>query len=174
MSQHIGSTRKDAAQKKFKKKLEILEGYLEDGLPEGAFVPKDETSFRLWESKELGLERIGSPNTLSRPYNRELRQRLTEILKELAVKKKRKIGRAQQAKSHQEQIKKKDRLIKSLTGQYHATKDMLVRAQQQVKRLEKRVSELIRDNAELVRQFRTMTDFRSIRGGINGDEDNDE
>ena len=78
MDSHIGRLRREVAQKKIKAKIRVLEGYAKKGVPEGAFVPKNLAEFRRWEDSSLGVEQIGSPNTLDRPYNKEQKKRAQE------------------------------------------------------------------------------------------------
>jgi hypothetical protein len=73
------SRRLRGAQEKIRRKLFVLKGYLSNGVPRDAFVPKSMNEFRAWENKKLGLERIGSPNTVSpqSPHNKGLINEVT-------------------------------------------------------------------------------------------------
>lgn len=172
MEKHISSRRKDDAQQKIKAKIKVLEGYLANGVPEGTYVPSDEASFRRWEDSLLGLEKIGSPNTMNKPYNQALKQRVGEILKELVNRSHRRERRAQVIERLRNDNKAKDRMIRGLAGQWHATKHELDRARQNERRLVNRVVELERETVELTRKLSSITGLRSISGGGRVDHDN--
>ncbi len=171
MSEHISLRRKDKAQEIIKAKVKVLGSYLAKGIPNGAFVPCNEASFRRWEDASLGLEKIGSPNTMNKPYNRALKQRVREILKQLAILALRQKLPALKSRA-QHKDKEKDRLIRNLTGQWHEVKQELDRTQLRERRLTNRVAELLEENANLTRKLRVVTSLESAgtgKGGIRGD-----
>jgi|SRR5579885_870708 chromosome condensin MukBEF ATPase and DNA-binding subunit MukB len=163
---HIGGLRKDAARQKIKSKIEVLERYASDikSIPEGACVPKNLAGFRLWEDEDLGLEKIGSPNTMDAPHNAGLKKRALELIEKLAKKKDRKERRDKIVATQRAEIESLGRLVRELTNQFHATREALVRSQQSEKRLENRNEELARENGELRRQLRTVTGLRPVNG----------
>jgi hypothetical protein len=166
MTKHIGGLRKDAARQKIEGKIEVLERYASDieAIPEGAYVPKNLAGFRLWEDEDLGLEKIGSPNTIDVPHNAGLKKRALELIEKLAKKKDRKERRGKIVAALRAEIKSLGRLVRELTNQLHATRETLVRSQQSERRLQNRNDELARENGELRRQLRTVTGLRPVNG----------
>jgi len=165
MGTHISSSRKSDAQRKIKAKIKILEDYLANGIPEGNLIPNDLASFRRWEDPLRGLEKIGSPNTMDKPYNRALKQRVVEILNKLADRRQRKHRRTQVVEALRKDNQAKDAVIRDLAAQWHATKHELDVARQNERRMGNRVVELEQEIAELARKLRTVTSLRSISGG---------
>src|SRR5260370_39776655 len=90
MVNHISVRRREQAQEIIKRKIAVLEGYIAIGLPEDSFVPKTLTQFRLWEDLAGGLARLGSPNTLDRPHNKNLKLKALQLINEIGLKRKRK------------------------------------------------------------------------------------
>jgi septal ring factor EnvC (AmiA/AmiB activator) len=162
MNNHISGRRKDAAQEKIQKKIDVLEKYAASGVPADALVPKDMTAFRQWEDASIGLEKIGSPNTMDKPFNRGAKKRALELIEILAKKKNRKERRTQIIDTLRAQVKKLDRLVGELTNQMHATRHDLDEARQGERRWKKRCNELSEENAELRKQLSTVTSLRSV------------
>ena len=159
---HISSSRKTEAQKLIQDKILILEKYLSEGVPENAFVPKNKTQFRLWEDSTHNLKKIGSPNTLTKPYNKQLTERIDFLLHELATRKNRKVRKTQIVDTLRAEVKEKNQLISDLAGQWHATRQQFERTENNEKRLQARVEELNAEVADLKRQIRTVSPLRSI------------
>jgi chromosome segregation ATPase len=162
MPKHIGTQRKDGAQKRIKAKIKVLEKYVHHGIPEGAYIPASEASFRLWKDETLGLEKIGSPNTLNRAYNRSLKQRVAELIKELANKNKRKARRPQLVTTLRNEKKIKDQLIRELTSKWHSTRHELEQTQRSNRRLSNRIAELEQENSDLIRKLNAITGLKSV------------
>lgn len=77
------------AQERIRRKLAVLQDYLANGIPTGSFVPKSINQFRQWEDDARGLQRIGSPNTMSAessPHNKHLIETVKRLLAELSDK----------------------------------------------------------------------------------------
>lgn len=166
MSKHISTCRKDDAQKKIKAKIRVLERYKKkDLIPKDTYIPKNEVDFRLWRDPELGLEKIGSPNTMNKPHNQVLKQHAVELIKELTRRRQRRNRRTELVDTLRDKNKEKDLLIKDLTSQCHVLRHERNRAQQDKRRFENRVDELSRENASLVRQLKSITGLRVIDGG---------
>lgn len=159
---HISSSRKTEAQKLIQDKITVLEKYLSEGIPENAFVPKNKTQFRLWQDSALNLEKIGSPNTLTKPHNKPLTERIGFLLHELATRKNRKERKTQIVETLRAEVKEKNQLISDLAGQWHATRKQLERTEMNEKRLQSRVEDLNTEVADLRRQLRTISPLRSI------------
>jgi hypothetical protein len=159
---HVSSLRKKAALKKIKKKIKVLERYdvKPETIPEGAFIPKDLAAFRLWEDQSLGLEKIGSPNTMDKPYNRGLKKQALELIERLAKNKKRKEGRTQVIVKSRAQSKKYIRLTRELTGQLHATRQELDWARHSERRSEAKVKQGDEEIAELRQKLNVVRGLR--------------
>lgn len=164
MGNHISAYRRDSAQKKIEVKINVLEHYVAKGIPEGAFVPKDLTSFRRWEDNAFNVEKIGSPNTLDRPYNKKLKKRALELINELAKRNRRKNGRMKIVDNLRAQVKRFTDLTRSLTSQLHSTRHDLEHARQSHRRLESRLKEVDEENSELRRTLSTVTGLKLISG----------
>jgi hypothetical protein len=162
MGTHIGSHRKDVAQATIKAKIRVLERYAKNGIPEGAYVPKNLADFRRWEDALLGLERIGSPNTLDQLHNIQLKKRAQELILQLTKDQKRKSSRAQTVSKQNAKIKEQDRLTGELTSQLHVTRHELNKAQQSESRCKKRVEELEDETAELRRKLSTLIGLKPV------------
>lgn len=159
---HISDSRKIEAQKLIRDKIAVLEKYLSESVPENAFVPKNKTQFRMWEDATHNLKKIGSPNTLTKPYNKLLTERIDFLLHELATRKNRKERKTQIVEILRAELKEKNQLISDLAGQWHATRQQLERTEMNEKRLQSRVEELNTEVADLRRQLRTISPLRSI------------
>lgn len=158
MTKHVAEQRKDSAQRKIEKKIEVLEGYAADPkfVAKAVYVPKDLAAFRLWEDEDLGLEKIGSPNTMDKPHNQGLKKRALELIELLAKKKARKERRGKTIDTLRARNKKSDRLLRELTNQLHATRHELARSQQSERRLQDRVASLTEENGELRQKVKTI------------------
>lgn len=68
----------------FSRKVELLEGWAGQGLPEGQFWPQTQTELRRWHQPELGAVAWSSPNVASRsgPYA-DLRRRFDQVVRRL-------------------------------------------------------------------------------------------
>jgi hypothetical protein len=64
----------------------ILRSYSETGVPKGAYVPKSMTQYRLWEDSNLGIVRLGSPNSINLKDSAPARVKLIEAASLLVVK----------------------------------------------------------------------------------------
>lgn len=156
---HISNSRKKDSQKIIKNKLAVLESYVADGVPENAFVPKSEAQFRLWEDSQIGLEKIGSPNTLNKPHNKPYKEKALELIQELLKRKNRKEKKRNLVDSLRAEIKEKNQLIEDLTGQWHFISYELERLQKKYKHEIKRKDERI---AELTKEIRKVTPLMKI------------
>lgn len=162
---HVGGIRKAAAQRKIKAKIAVLERYARDGVPGGAYVPKYLADFRRWEDEALGLERLGSPNTLDAAHNVQLKKRALELLETIAKNQKRKAGRTRIIDTQKAENKRLDMLVRGLTSQLHCTRHDLDQARQNERRWKKRAEELMVENGELLRTLATVTSLRPVEGG---------
>lgn len=162
MSKHVSSQRKERARENIERKIKILEGYLSRGLPENAFVPKNMTQFRLWEDGVADLWRIGSPNTIDTAHNNGLKTRIVELLKDLAKRENKRQSRKSEIDNLRIEVRQKDRLIRDLTDQWHATKHECDRAKQSERRLLNRISELQRDNGALTQKVAALVPLRPM------------
>jgi len=154
--QHISAQRKQRATLNIETKL--LQRYFSEGVPEGAFVPRNMTEFRLWEDEPLGVMKIGSPNTLEQ--NKGLKLRAQELVVEIAKRNRRKKKGSNEEKLRAS-VEEKDRLIVNLTNQWHALRYECEQAQQSERRLKNRVTELLRDNGELTRRLNAIVPLQS-------------
>jgi hypothetical protein len=151
-NRHISALRKQNASYNIQKKIEILQTYKNEGVPDGAFVPRNLAEFRRWRDLEIGVTKIGSPNTLEREHNRPLKVAALEVISELALKARRKKQRSNE-ETFRVKAREKDKLITNLTNQWHASRHECERAQQNERRLKDRVAELQRDNGELTKKL---------------------
>jgi hypothetical protein len=158
--QHISAQRKQRATLSIETKLQLLQRYMSEGVPEGAFVPRNMTEFRLWEDEPLGVMKIGSPNTLEQKQNKGLKLRAQELIVEIAKRNRRKKKGSNEEKLRAA-VEEKDRLITNLTNQWHASQHECERAQQSERRLKNRVTELLRDNGELTRRITAIVPLQS-------------
>ncbi|MFM0045454.1 hypothetical protein [Paraburkholderia sediminicola] len=74
-------------------KNSVLRQYRETGVPEGAYVPRSMTQYRLWENESLGIVRLGSPNSInvkdSEPSRAKLIREASSLIVELRAAEKR-------------------------------------------------------------------------------------
>jgi septal ring factor EnvC (AmiA/AmiB activator) len=161
LTKHISGQRKEKVQASIEWKINILEGYLVNGVPTNAFVPKNMTQFRLWEDAAANVARIGSPNTMDAIHNSGLKLRIGELLKELISKKNRRQSRSNEVSILRRELREMSRLIQDLTDQLHATRHECDRANQSERRLLNRVSELQRDNGDLARKLAALVPLRT-------------
>ena len=69
----MGTTPQSVKQR-IERRLEVLRGWLKEGIPPGKVLPPSLTAAREWHDPELGIQRISSPNefTTTHPQNRKL------------------------------------------------------------------------------------------------------
>jgi len=158
---HISELRKENMRHNIEKKTEILQRYVSEGVPGGAFVPRNLAEFRRWHDLEIGVAKIGSPNTLEREYNKSLKLKAVELMSEIANKARRKKRRSNEEETLRAQSREKDKLITNLTNQWHASRHECERARQSERRLKSRVTELLRDNGELIRKLNAIVPLKS-------------
>ena len=156
---HISERRKQRATQNIENKIQILQRYLREGVPEGAFVRRNMTEFRLWEAAILGITKIGSPNTLEQKHNKPLKVQALELMVDIAKKARRKTKRSND-ETFRAQAREKDKLIINLTNQWHASQQECERALQSERRLKNRVAELLRDTGELTKKLNTIVPLR--------------
>jgi hypothetical protein len=164
MPEHVSGVRKNGAHQKIEKKIEVLEHYAADPVvaKKATFIPKDLVSFREWEDKNLGLERIGSPNTMDRPYNKGLKKQALELINRLAKKKVRKERRTEVIATLRAQLRNADRLTRELTNQVHTTRHELDQARQSEKRWKARADEYSQEIAELLQKLSKVTVLKPV------------
>lgn len=170
MRRHIGDRRKEAAQLKIAKKVNVLERYVADpaAIPEGAYKPRNLAAFREWEDKVLGLEKIGSPNTMDRSYNKQQKEYVLSLIEKLAAKKKRKDRRGKDIDTLRARNKTHVRLEREMANQLHSTRMELDRSQQSERRLQARVNDLVEENGELRSQLKKITGLKPVTGPARG------
>lgn len=161
MSNHISEQRKKRVQQVIKAKIKNLQEWLAEGLPKGTFVPKNMKEFRSWEDAALNLEKIGSPNTMDKPHNRELK-RTAETLIEALTKKRRQKESNREVSRLLVQMNEKDTLIKDLTDQWHATRQERDQAQKAARRSQSRLLELQNENGELTRKLSSLIPLKPV------------
>jgi len=164
INNHISSSRRNEAQTLITAKISILEKYLSEGFPSGAYVPKNETQFRLWKDSTLNLKKIGSPNTLNKDYNKQFKERINFLLRELATRQNRKERKTQLVETLRGEVKEKNQRISDLAGQWHAVKHQLERSENNEKRLQAKVEELNAEVAKLTKQVRAVVPLKVIKG----------
>ena len=76
------TNRAGALRQKIQVRLEILERWRDEGIPEGYTVPISLNKVRTWEDASLGIQRIGSPSsfTTSHPKYGGLVKKIAEVL----------------------------------------------------------------------------------------------
>ena len=156
MSNHIASRRKSRAIAAIRAKIAVLERFVSGGIPENSFVPRSLAEFRRWEDSENELTKIGSPNTLDKSHNRQLKLKAQELIAELSKRRKRKTTRVNEKSDLHTLLRDKDRLITDLTNQWHSAEHGRINALQKVTRLSNRLTELLRDNAELTKKLNAV------------------
>jgi hypothetical protein len=162
VAEHISGQRKDRSQAIIRKKIETLENWLADGVPSEAFVPRNMAEFRLWEDNALKLERIGSPNTIDKPHNRQLKVRAAHLIKGLTQKENKKEGKARELDRLRIDSGTKEALIQDLTDQLHTIREESNRAMHDVRRLKNRNEELLRENGELTQKLNSLVSLRPV------------
>ena len=86
------TNRAGALRQKFLVRLEILERWRDEGIPEGYNVPNSLNKVRNWEDASLGIPRIGSPSSFTTSHSKYGGQvkKIAKILEELNRSKKKK------------------------------------------------------------------------------------
>lgn len=162
------------AQERIRRKLAVLQDYVANGIPTGSFVPKSINQFRQWEDDARGLQRIGSPNTMSAessPHNKHLIETVKRLLAELSEKDQARQGRSSEkgggSKSRRKELdvlKKKvahfEDLVTKLVGDWHMAQNELNDLKDQLRNRERRNQDL---NAEVSR-LRSLLATRDRKG----------
>ncbi|MBJ9656112.1 hypothetical protein I5588_16290 [Burkholderia multivorans] len=96
-------TRAELVDKALEERNRILRSYAETGVPNGVYVPKSMTQYRLWEDSNLGIVRIGSPNSINVRCSSPARVKLIKEASVLVVKLRSSLKKpAPKRKSHSE------------------------------------------------------------------------
>ena len=64
------TNRAEALRQKIQVRLEILERWQDEGIPEGYKVPISLNKVRTWEDASLGIQRIGSPSSFTTNHSK--------------------------------------------------------------------------------------------------------
>jgi hypothetical protein len=77
--------RAELVDKALEARNKVLRSYSETGVPKGAYVPKSMTQYRLWEDSNLGIVRLGSPNSINLKDSPPARAKLIKAASVLVV-----------------------------------------------------------------------------------------
>jgi hypothetical protein len=126
--------RADIVDKALKAKNKVLREYSEAGVPDGAFVPRSMTQYRLWEDATIGLIRLGSPNSVNLKDSENTRADLIREASGLIVKlratHKKQSSEKRKSPSNlyardQEEIKRLNKLVRGMTSTIQQLKNEL-------------------------------------------------
>lgn len=167
------SQSKQSVRQRIQRRLEVLDAWLDNGVPNGKSVPETLTAARLWEDSELEIAAIASPNEFTTTHHlhgdgvRSIQRRLSELRSRLkrpskdAAPKKEKVEKFDQAGFQ--------RLLEISVSQWHAERDQ---RQQETKRADvaEARNELLRQEcvqkenliAELRRQLADRQGLRAV------------
>ncbi|MBB3219894.1 hypothetical protein [Pseudoduganella umbonata] len=144
--------RREELRQKILRKLEILEGYNVDGIPDFFAVPKSITQFRLWDDPIANVHMISSPNSLDRkhsPHNLELIERVISVIGKLQRHPagRRKVSRSKKAENYatenttlKKALAKMGATLHELRNDIAVLKVDLATARSQVARLQGQIS----------------------------------
>jgi chromosome segregation ATPase len=165
----VAEARRDEAQAKIQRKIDVLSQWAEHGAPEDAFVPASENQFRTWQDEELGLEPIGSKGTLNQPHNRVLKREANRLLDLLQKNTQRKEQRRDSRRERTERLATELETVKvqlaDMATRYSAERDEARRARREALSLRQRIADLQEDRAALVQRLRELEDIPRITGG---------
>lgn len=102
----------------------LLRQYSETGVPDGAYVPRSMTQYRLWEDGHLGIARLGSPNSVnvkdSEPSRVKLIREASSLIVKLRAAEQRPLPRrkphAQLHARDQAKIKRLEKLVRGMAS----------------------------------------------------------
>jgi hypothetical protein len=154
------SNRQAATTAMIEKKVSILKDFF-TGKVEYITFPTSLTKFRTWESKELGLSKIGSPSSTNRrlaPHNARLIDEAEELIRKLSQIKKRPASKkvipllVQLRNKNLESLQLK-RQIKSLTTQLIQAKQSYSKSSLELVKLLQRIETIEESNKSLRRDL---------------------
>ena len=167
------SQSKQSVRQRIQRRLEVLDAWLNNGVPTGKSVPETLTAARLWEDSELGIAAISSPNEFTTTHHlhgdgvRSIQRRLSELRSRLkrpskaAAPKKEKVETFDQAGFQ--------RLLEISVSQWHAERDQRMQEAKRADVAEAR-NELLRQEvlqkealiSELRRQLTERQGLRAV------------
>lgn len=148
---------------RIERRLEVLRGWLKNGVPTGHSVPKSLTVARRWENEALGIQPIVSPNefTTTHPYHGKLVRELSSLLTELSKRNSGFAGipatlAAPPVNKFDERARKQQ--LENLTSQWHTERQVSVRQRKRADSLAARNSKL---QTEIDAKDRLIEELRS-------------
>jgi hypothetical protein len=152
---------------KISNKIKVLEGYALKGVAPGKYFPRSVNEFRQWEDRDLGLEVIGSPNTMSAkssPHNASLIAEATELMRQLKIlhqtsliKSPKKPSQADQLSTIKIQMKATTDALSRVASDWHLTQSELIHAKQESEVLKRRNKDLITEVDTLRKKIIELT-----------------
>ena len=115
--------RAGALRQQIQVRLEILERWRDEGIPEGYKVPNSLNKVRSWEDASLGIQRIGSPSSFTTSHSKYGGQvkKIAKILEELnrsKQKKPRKSSSTQLLHQEREKLAHYEKALVAAANQY--------------------------------------------------------
>lgn len=153
----IGLRNREESASRIDAKIEAFRRILESEVADLDLLPKSKNKFRLWTDPERGLERIGSPNTLSETSSPHNLSRIREVTKLIAEAKKRSKKPIAQRRPMSDllvirrKLVKAEEIIQGLTMDIHLAREEACALRRSLER-EKRASQTFHSQAAELRR----------------------
>ena len=147
------SGKRQTVEVRIERRLEVLQGWLREGVPEDKVIPKSLTAVRQWDDPELGIEPIGSPNEFTKTHHihglrvQEVAALLTEF-KHRSINSPKATARRVPKTLPSFNRKDFDRQIEATVSQWHSEREQRLREQKRAESAEARSVLLIQENAQ--------------------------
>lgn len=143
-----------SVKQRIERRIQVLRGWLSDGIPLGKAVPSSLTAAREWDDEELGIQRISSPNEFTKTHP-QYRQLVTDVAGLLTELKKRYSQPASKSPRRKSNAGDKfdqsahDRELQAAVSQWHAERDQRLWQKDRADSAEARSVALLEENAQM-------------------------
>jgi len=144
--------RRQTVEQRIERRLEVLRGWLRDGVPAGESIPASLKAARVWESAELGILPIASPNEFTTTHNlhgnrvRDIGGLLTELKRRFDRPASTSPTRSTAAAAKFDR-KAHERQLEAVVSQWHAERDQRLHEKRRADAAEARSVLLLEENA---------------------------
>ncbi len=148
-----GVMKRQTVEQRIEKKLEVLREWLRDGVPVGESIPTSLKAARVWESAELGILPIASPNEFTTTHHlhgnkvRDIGSLLTELRKRFDRPASASPTRSSTTATRFDR-KAFDRQLAAAVSKWHAERDQRLHEKRRADAAEARSVMLLEENAQ--------------------------
>ncbi len=145
--------KRQSVEQRIERRLDVLRGWLSDGVPAGQSIPGSLKAVRVWEDTELGILPIVSPNEFTTTHH--LHGGLVRDIGGLLTALKKRFDRPASSSSTRSSVpvatfdrKAFDRQLEAAVSQWHAERDQRLHEKRRADAAEARSVMLLEENAQ--------------------------